>query len=83
MVGKGFSGVDEHGIPIRTAADAQGITDRELHSLRALVGRLVEDDPWLPDQRTDERVWCWFCNGENHEHDTTCPWVEARALIGK
>lgn len=72
-------------VAMELAMQAVANADVKNSKLMALIGRLVDDDPFLPDssKRRDDAVWCFYCCGEDREHTADCPWVEARALLGK
>ena len=68
-------------IAIGHAYDAGLVTTE----LLALIADLAAGDPWLPgfSLSLGGKDWCYFCNGEDRQHDTACPWVKARGVLGK
>jgi hypothetical protein len=71
--------------PMQMAIEAVANADVKNSKLRKLIAALTGDDPFLPDysRRRDEATACYFCGGKDGEHLEDCPWVEARALLGK
>lgn len=51
----------------------------KLPNIRALIDRLVGENPW---DVSEWGMFCHFCDAGECEHAEDCPWVEAVDLLG-